>query len=120
MRIEGGDDRRASLGAGTRHRAADDRLVPEMEAIEIPERDDRIPERKRNRRAAVQPLHGVAIGIGRGDANGVRESSAKRALKPLLLGGGVEVEGFQNESLVSVRHSPTPTQRQVGPPPRRT
>jgi hypothetical protein len=40
MRLEGGDDRRAALVEGPRHRPSDHRLVAEMESVEIAEGDD--------------------------------------------------------------------------------
>ncbi len=65
VRIEGGDDRRTALGASTVDRAADHGLVPEVESVEIAERDDPAAKRGGKRRAVVQTLHGGGYREGR-------------------------------------------------------
>jgi hypothetical protein len=69
MGIEGRDQSWPPLRACAGHGAADHRLVPGMKPIEIAERDDPPAKRPGNRRAAVQPLHGRAIGAGAGADN---------------------------------------------------
>ena len=49
MRVEGGDDHRPPLVRAARDRAADHRLVAEVEAVEIAERDDRSAQARRER-----------------------------------------------------------------------
>jgi hypothetical protein len=61
MRIEGRDQRRPPVRAGARHRPPDHRLVPEMEAVEIAQRDDPARQMLGDNRAPVQALHGRAI-----------------------------------------------------------
>ena len=78
VRIEGADDRRASLGMRARHRPADHGLVPQMHSVEIAERDDGPPKRRRNRRAAVEPRHGRAY----------RGGSRGNQIPPRARGGG--------------------------------
>ena len=51
--------------AGTRQRAADHRLVAEMESIEIAERDDAAAQ-MRGDRSPVEPFHGAPIAEGWG------------------------------------------------------
>ena len=55
MRIEGGDDHRPPLVESALDRAADHRLVAEVEAVEIAERDD-------------APLQGFGDAAGEGQA----------------------------------------------------
>ena len=45
--VEGGDDHRAALVEAALDRAADHRLVAEVEAVEIAERDDAPPQDRR-------------------------------------------------------------------------
>ena len=63
MRIEGRDQRRPPLGPRARDRAPDHRLVPEVKAIEIAERDDPAREMRRHRRApSSRSIRGALYG----------------------------------------------------------
>src|SRR3546814_11530346 len=53
---------RSGFGARAIDRRADHRLVPAMKSVEIAERGNPAAKMGRNRRAAVQPLHGWRIG----------------------------------------------------------
>jgi hypothetical protein len=64
MRIESGDQRRATLRARAFHRATDHRLVAKVKSIEIAKRDDPRAQGCGNHRAAVEPLHERAIRPG--------------------------------------------------------
>ncbi len=57
MRVEGGDDYRPPLVRAALHRPPDHRLVAEMEAIEIAQRDDRAAQGIRDRLVVEQALH---------------------------------------------------------------
>ena len=57
VRVESGDDHRPPKVEAERNRPADHRLVAEMEAVEIAERDDRAAKLFRDRLVVVQPLH---------------------------------------------------------------
>src|SRR3546814_14391879 len=61
MRIERCDQGRAGFGARAIDRRADHRLVPAMKSVEIAERGHPAAKMCRNRRAAVQPTHVVAV-----------------------------------------------------------
>ena len=61
MGVERRDDDRATFRPGARHRASHHGLMPGMKTVEIAQRDDGPAQMRRNRRAAVQPLHGVAL-----------------------------------------------------------
>ena len=58
MRIEGGDDDRPALVRAALHGAADHRLVAEVKAVEIAERDDRAAKGVGDRLVEGQALHG--------------------------------------------------------------
>ena len=57
VRVEGGDDDRPPLVVAARDRAPDDRLVAEVEAVEIAERDDAAAKRVGHAAIEGQPLH---------------------------------------------------------------
>ncbi len=57
MRLEGGDDYRPALVETHRDRAADHRLVAEVEAVEIAERDHAPAKAVRQGLAVRQALH---------------------------------------------------------------
>ena len=57
MRVEGGDDHRPPLVRAALHRPPDHRLVAEVEAVEIAERDDRAAKRVGDRLVEAQALH---------------------------------------------------------------
>ena len=64
MRIEGGDDHRASLMRAALHRAADHRLMAKVKAVKIAQRDDCAPARVRDRAIEGQALH-IAADLAR-------------------------------------------------------
>jgi hypothetical protein len=64
MGIEGGDQGRTPFAACALDGTADHRLVPDVESVEIAERDDAAAKPLRNRRAAVQPLHAAFYRYG--------------------------------------------------------
>ena len=57
VRVEGGDDHRAALMKAALDRAPDHRLVAEMKAIEIAERDDASPQAFGDAAGECQALH---------------------------------------------------------------
>ena len=59
MRVEGRDDHRPPLVRAALHRAPDHRLVAEVEAVEIAQRDDRAAKLLRDRLVVEQALHQI-------------------------------------------------------------
>ena len=58
VRVESGDDRRAAFPARPFDRLGDDRLMPEMEAVEVAERDDRPAKGLGDGLAVIEPHSG--------------------------------------------------------------
>ena len=89
MRIEGSNQHRPPLRAAQLDSATHHRLMAAMKSVEIAERDDAAAQMGRNRRAAVQPLHGGGYRKSRGDfQSGVparrQEQSDQSMIDPAL------------------------------------